>query len=250
MSRYVSRADFAATPLVPSEQAAHSGTPSTLQRVTSENATPGAFPASEQSAATSTRRATRGTTLLALSVVNFLVAAGLLIWVLIERYGDGPSSRQIVAISQQGTATPLLMLAVEVTPSHQVAPPTSTHLPPSRTATPLLPSVTATATATAASVPPTATSLPSTNIPAPPAATDTPIPTAPPPPTATTVPPTPKPRPPPPTPVREIVYIVRSGDNLIGIAARYGTTVDAIMRRNGLGSTVIYAGERLIIPLR
>jgi LysM repeat protein len=43
---------------------------------------------------------------------------------------------------------------------------------------------------------------------------------------------------------------VRSGDNLTGIAARFGTTVNAIMLRNGLRSTVIYAGQRLIIPLR
>ncbi len=43
-------------------------------------------------------------------------------------------------------------------------------------------------------------------------------------------------------------YTVRRGDTLSGIAARHGTTVAAIMRANGLGSTVIYSGQRLVIP--
>jgi LysM repeat protein len=41
--------------------------------------------------------------------------------------------------------------------------------------------------------------------------------------------------------------IVR-GDTLSGIAARYGTTVTALMAANGLRTTTIYAGARLTIP--
>ena len=43
-------------------------------------------------------------------------------------------------------------------------------------------------------------------------------------------------------------YTVRRGDTLSGIASRHGTTVAAIMRANGLRSSVIYAGQRLAIP--
>lgn len=44
------------------------------------------------------------------------------------------------------------------------------------------------------------------------------------------------------------VYTVRRGDTLFGIAARYGTTVAAIMQANGLRSSVIYVGQRLALP--
>lgn len=53
--------------------------------------------------------------------------------------------------------------------------------------------------------------------------------------------------PPPPT---GQVHIVQTGDTLYSIARRYGTTVDAIMTANGLTSTNIYVGQRLIIPGR
>src|SRR5436305_9684807 len=44
-------------------------------------------------------------------------------------------------------------------------------------------------------------------------------------------------------------YRVQPGDTLISIAARYGTTVDAIVATNGLASrSTIYAGEVLTIP--
>lgn len=41
---------------------------------------------------------------------------------------------------------------------------------------------------------------------------------------------------------------VQSGDTLSGIAARYGTTVDAIVAANNLPSRTIYAGQSLVIP--
>ena len=63
----------------------------------------------------------------------------------------------------------------------------------------------------------------------------TPLPTA-----------TPEPTPTPaPTPV---TYIVQPGDTLNAIAARFGTTAQAIMTANGLTSDVINPGQVLIIP--
>ena len=43
-------------------------------------------------------------------------------------------------------------------------------------------------------------------------------------------------------------YTVLRGDTLYSIAARHGTTVAAIMQANNLGSSIIYAGQRLAIP--
>lgn len=45
------------------------------------------------------------------------------------------------------------------------------------------------------------------------------------------------------------VHVVQSGETLAGIAARYGTTVAAIVSANRLANAnVIFAGQRLIIP--
>ena len=47
----------------------------------------------------------------------------------------------------------------------------------------------------------------------------------------------------------QIVHVVRWGDNLISIAGRYGTSVQAIMHVNGINNPHrIYAGQRLLIP--
>lgn len=90
-----------------------------------------------------------------------------------------------------------------------------------------------------------------------PAATGTPLPTATPAatPAATVTPepsPTPTPTPAPtatPAPTQR-VYIVQSGDTLNGIAARFGTTVDAILQANPsiTDASVITVGQRIVIP--
>jgi LysM repeat protein len=46
----------------------------------------------------------------------------------------------------------------------------------------------------------------------------------------------------------QIVHVVRPGENLFRIALYYGTTVDAIIRTNALGSVYIYVGQKLVIP--
>ena len=50
-------------------------------------------------------------------------------------------------------------------------------------------------------------------------------------------------------PAAPSVYVLRPGDNLTHIAARYGTSVDAILAANGLSNANrIYAGKPLVIP--
>lgn len=51
-----------------------------------------------------------------------------------------------------------------------------------------------------------------------------------------------------PTPIAGNVYVVVRGDNLYRIALRFNTTVDAIMKANGLTSSNIYVGQTLTIP--
>lgn len=73
---------------------------------------------------------------------------------------------------------------------------------------------------------------------------------------ATPVPATPPPSPvatPPPAateaPPAQQTYVVQPGDTLNGIAVRFGTTVAALQRANGLGSAdVIVIGQVLVIP--
>ncbi len=46
------------------------------------------------------------------------------------------------------------------------------------------------------------------------------------------------------------VHVVRSGETLSHLAVKYGTTSAAIRRANGMSSSTIYAGRRLVIPGR
>lgn len=53
----------------------------------------------------------------------------------------------------------------------------------------------------------------------------------------------------PPPPADTLVYQVAPGDNLWSIAWRYGTTVDVLVRLNGIGNPwFIYPGQKVIIP--
>jgi len=81
-----------------------------------------------------------------------------------------------------------------------------------------------------------------------PSPSPTPTPTASPAPTPTATPsPTPRPTP-APTPLR---HTVARGDTLTSIAERYGVTVAAIRRANGIDDpSLIRIGQRLIIPPR
>ena len=76
----------------------------------------------------------------------------------------------------------------------------------------------------------------------------TPTPTPPPfTPTSTpTLTPTPAPTLPPRGGERE--YTVQSGDSLYAIARRFGVTIEALRKRNGLTSDFLRVGQRLIIP--
>ena len=48
----------------------------------------------------------------------------------------------------------------------------------------------------------------------------------------------------------QVVYVVQSGDSLLGIASRYGTTIDAIVQANSLANPdFVFSGQRLIIPV-
>lgn len=52
-----------------------------------------------------------------------------------------------------------------------------------------------------------------------------------------------------PGPEGTIIHVVERGENLTLIAARYGTTVDAIVQANAIANpNLIYVGQRLVIP--
>ena len=55
--------------------------------------------------------------------------------------------------------------------------------------------------------------------------------------------------PPVPTPGKQQIYVVREGDTLSGIAARFGVTEDAILKLNPLADRdQLFVGQELIIP--
>lgn len=61
--------------------------------------------------------------------------------------------------------------------------------------------------------------------------------------------PEPDPEPAPPPPPAPYTYIIKSGDTVSAIAARFGVSTQAVLTANGLGwSTIIYPGQSLIIP--
>jgi LysM repeat protein len=119
-----------------------------------------------------------------------------------------------------------------------------TVIPPTGTLRPTLEKPQASATST---VPPTDTVQPTST----PLLSPTPAATSPPSPTASRSPTALPPPQPTATPtVGTITHTVQRGENLIIIAARYRTTVQAIVQANGLANPdVIYVGQRLIIPL-
>ena len=47
----------------------------------------------------------------------------------------------------------------------------------------------------------------------------------------------------------QVIYVVKSGDNLYAIASKYNVTVDAIKRANNLNSNLLSVGQRLVIPV-
>lgn len=51
-----------------------------------------------------------------------------------------------------------------------------------------------------------------------------------------------------PVQAADAVHVVQRGDTLSAIARRYGTTVQALMSYNGLRTTTIYVGQRILIP--
>lgn len=52
-----------------------------------------------------------------------------------------------------------------------------------------------------------------------------------------------------PAPTREVTYKMEAGDTVLALAARFGTTVEAIMKRNNIASpTDLKIGQELVIP--
>lgn len=50
------------------------------------------------------------------------------------------------------------------------------------------------------------------------------------------------------TQAENIIHVVQRGETLFSLSQRYGTTVQAIQAANGLTGTLIYVGQRLVIP--
>jgi LysM repeat protein len=49
---------------------------------------------------------------------------------------------------------------------------------------------------------------------------------------------------------KTVRYVVKRGDTLSGIAGRYGTSVSALRRTNGISGSIIRPGQSLTIPKR
>ena len=46
---------------------------------------------------------------------------------------------------------------------------------------------------------------------------------------------------------RAVTHVVKQGETLAGLAQRYGTSVSALKRYNGLKATAIYPGQVLVV---
>jgi LysM repeat protein len=56
--------------------------------------------------------------------------------------------------------------------------------------------------------------------------------------------------PPAPTPGQQEIYVVREGDTISGIAARFGVSEEAILELNPMSDRdTLFVGQELIIPL-
>jgi LysM repeat protein len=144
------------------------------------------------------------------SLLALLVASILALWLLIQPPGLPGGEAGEEAVLPLPTITPAALTSPTPTPT-----PTRTPTP---TASPT-PSPSPEATAS-----PTATLTPEA----------TPTPT-----------PTPTPEPPP-----FVEYEVQSGDTLSSIAQTFGTTIDELVRLNGLASqdVIISVGQKLLVP--
>jgi LysM repeat protein len=144
------------------------------------------------------------------SLLALLVASILALWLLIQPPGLPGGEAGEEAVLPLPTVTPAALTSPTPTPPRT---PTATPTP---TASP--------------TVSPT------------PEATASPTPTLEPTPTPT---PTPTPEPPP-----FIEYEVETGDTLSSIAQAYGTTIDELVRLNGLASqdVIISVGQKLLVP--
>ena len=147
-----------------------------------------------------------------------------------------PPATPTQAVAERPTATPFLPT---LTPQPTRLPATGTRPPSLATdETPTPEAETHTATPTPAGIAsPTATCT----------GTGPPAPTYPP---AATLTPA---QPPPPKPVCQhppswIVYTVQRGDTLAELAQRFDTTTLALMQGNCLGTSALYAGQRLYVP--
>ena len=133
-----------------------------------------------------------------------------------------PADARSDAVAQQKVGQAASMAYPDPSATSRVATPTPSMIPPSPTtqptATPSLPPTMSAATATEQA--PTATVLPVTTA------------------TPTLVPKT------------EVTHVVARGETLLSISEQYGTTVVAIMNKNGLvNQNTIIAGAQLVIPV-
>ena len=52
----------------------------------------------------------------------------------------------------------------------------------------------------------------------------------------------------PPVPGRVFQYIVQPGDSLYKLAGLFSTTIPSLIELNGIENSIIYAGQRILVP--